>query len=65
MGKCPQAIVTSDNGNKGNSKGSDNACGNDNNHHSNMDMGSNKGMDIGICSNRGTGNNMVQDRIAY
>jgi hypothetical protein len=28
-----------------------------------MDMSSNKDMDIGGCSNRGMGNNMVQDRV--
>ena len=29
-------------------------------------MGSNRGMGIGLCSNRGTsmGNNMIQDRVA-
>ena len=59
MGKCPQAIVTSDNGNKDSSKDSDKGCSNDNNHHSSMDMGSNRG------GNRVEGNNMFQDRVAY
>jgi hypothetical protein len=56
-------FVTSDEGDddKDNGKGG----GNDNNHHSSMDMGSNRDMGIGICRNRGRGNNMVQDRVAY
>jgi hypothetical protein len=29
-----------------------------------MDMDRNRGMGIDICRNRGTGNNMVQDRVA-
>ena len=55
-------MVTSNDGDKGSNKGGSNY----NNHRSSMDMDSNRGMGIGICSNRGTGmgNNMIQDRVA-
>jgi hypothetical protein len=56
----PIPILTSDDGDagKGNGEGGDKARDNDNNHHSNIDMGSNTG------SHRVGGNNMVQDRVA-
>ena len=54
-------MLTSDEGDadEGNGEGIDNVGGNDNNHHSSMDMGSNMG------SNRIEGNNMAQDNIAF